>query len=195
MTISIHEADRWPYSGGVDDRGGGNARNLPVPRGINDSELDFLMEEAVLPLADGFAPSALVLCCGADCLAGDPLSGMMLSNDVLWRSIDRLLALGVPTVILGGGGYNPWTVCRYWTGIWGRINGREIPLVLPSAAQAFLAGMECDLIDDEDLEPEWLTTMADSPYPGPVRDAVRSLASAVTGPAPDSSKGLTNVVA
>ena len=35
--------------------------------------------------------------------------------------------------------------------------------------------MECDLIDDDDVEEAWLTTLADSPYPGPVRDEIRSL--------------------
>jgi acetoin utilization protein AcuC len=179
LTVSIHEADRWPYSGAVDERGAGNARNLPVPKGINDSELEYLMEHAVLPLAGSFAPDALVLCCGADCLAGDPLSGMLLSNVALWRAVDQLLALKRPTVVLGGGGYNPWTVTRYWTGLWGRISGEEIPETLPPRAQAFLATMDCDLIDDEDVEPAWLNTMADTPYPGPIRDEVRSIADAV----------------
>jgi acetoin utilization protein AcuC len=179
LTVSIHEADRWPYSGAVDDRGAGSARNLPVPKGLNDSELDYLVEHAVLPLAGDFRPDALVLCCGADCLAGDPLSGMMLSNGALWRTIDRLLSLGPPAVVLGGGGYNPWTVSRYWTGLWGQLSGEEIPATLPAEAQAFLASMECDLIDEEDVDPAWLTTMADTPYPGPVRDAVRSIAETV----------------
>jgi acetoin utilization protein AcuC len=82
-------------------------------------------------------------------------------------------------VILGGGGYNPWTVTRYWTGLWGRINGEDIPTTLPAAAQAFLATLECDLVDEEDVEPAWLTTMADTPYPGPIRDEVRSIADTV----------------
>jgi len=177
MTVSIHEDNRWPHSGKAGDRRSGTARNLPVPKGMNDSELDWLMERAVLPLAGEFGTDALVVCCGADCLAGDPLSGMMLSNVALWRAVEQLLALGQPTVVLGGGGYNPWTVCRYWAGLWGLISGREVPAELPPAASEFLSGMECDLIDEEDIEPAWLTSMADSPYPGPVRDAVKSVAS------------------
>ena len=179
QTVSIHEADRWPYTGAAKDCRTGNARNLPVPKGMNDNELDFLVDQAVLPLADAFAPDALVLCCGADCLAGDPLSGMMLSNVALWRSIDKILSTGLPAVVLGGGGYNPWTVSRYWAGLWGLLIGEEIPATLPAQAQEFLASMECDLIDDEDVDPAWLTTMADTPYPGPVRDAVRSIAESV----------------
>jgi len=180
MTLSIHEEDRWPYSGTAEDRRNGGARNLPVPREFNDSELDYLMQNAVLPLADTFSPDALVLCCGADCLAGDPLSGMMLSNVALWDTVLQLTSLGVPTVILGGGGYNPWTVSRYWAGMWGKVNGLELPDRLPDAASELLRGMECDLIDDEGVDEAWLTTMADSPYPGPIRGVVKSLASMVT---------------
>ena len=40
--------------------------------------------------------------------------------------------------------------------------------------------MECDLIDEEDVNASWLTTLADSPYPGPVRERIKSLAKAVT---------------
>jgi hypothetical protein len=41
-----------------------------------------------------------------------------------------------------------------------------------------LSAMECDLVDEEDVDPAWLTSMADSPYPGPVRDAIKSIAKA-----------------
>jgi acetoin utilization protein AcuC len=177
MTVSVHEEDRWPYSGAAGAEGG--ARNLPVPKGVNDSELDFLMQHAVLPLAEDFSPEAVVVCCGADCLAGDPLSGMMLSNVALWKAVDQLLELRRSTVILGGGGYNPWTVTRYWAGLWGRISGQAMPSRLPDEAVEFMRGMECDLIDEEDVDESWLTTMADSPYPGPVREAVKSVASMV----------------
>ena len=176
MTVSIHEQGRWPYSGAADDRRGGGARNFPVPGEFNDAELRFLVDEAVLPIATKFAPEALVLCCGADCLGGDPLSSMRLSNSTLWDVIDDLLEFNVPSVVLGGGGYNPWTVCRYWAGIWGRLSRQAMPDTLPPAATEMLTLMECDLVDDEDVEPRWLTTLVDSPYDGPVRPAIKSLA-------------------
>ena len=180
LTLSLHEADRWPHSGAADDRRGGLARNLPVPKGVNDSEFNYLLEHAILPIADDFAPDALVLCCGADCLAGDPLSGMMLCNVTLWDAVLRLIALGKPTVILGGGGYNPWTVTRYWAGLWGRINGYPVPERLPEQATRYLDAMECDLIDEDDIDPAWLTTLADIPRAGSVRNAVKWLAETAT---------------
>jgi len=179
MTVSIHEQDRWPYSGKLGERRKGGARNLPVPKGINDSELDYLVEQAVLPLADAFSPDALVLCCGADCLAGDPLSGMLLSNGALWHAVEKLIALDHPTVVLGGGGYNPWTVARYWAGLWGKLAGREFPDALPAEATKLLRNMECDLIDEEEIEEAWIRTLVDSPYAGAVRDEIKSIASEV----------------
>ena len=177
-TLSIHEDYRWPYSGTA-SYPKQRAFNIPVPKGCNDSELEHLMEHAVLPLAAGSQAEALVVCCGADCLAGDPLSTMMLSNVALWRAVDQLLELGLPTVIVGGGGYNPWTVTRYWTGLWGRISGQEIPEQLPQPAADLLRGMECDLVDEEDVDVGWYGTIADSPNPGPVRDSVKSLAAGI----------------
>jgi acetoin utilization protein AcuC len=146
-----------------------------VPRHINDSEFEFLVEEAVLPVVGKVEADALVLCCGADCLAGDPLSKMELSNVALWDAVDRLTGKGLPTVILGGGGYNPWTVTRYWAGMWGRISGQPFPEQLPAEASEYLRAMECDLIDEDEVDEAWLTTLADTPYPGPVRDEIKSL--------------------
>jgi len=178
-TLSIHEDYRWPYSGGHSSPASG-AFNLPVPKGLNDDELDYLMDAAVLPLVTASKPQAVVLCCGADCLAGDPLSTMMLTNAALWRAVDLLLALGLPSVVLGGGGYNPWTVTRYWAGLWGIISGQSIPAALPDAARSLLGGMECELVDEDEINPEWLTVLADTPNHGPVRDKIKSLADDIT---------------
>jgi acetoin utilization protein AcuC len=134
------------------------------------------MAEIVLPLADGFKPQAVVVTCGADGLAGDPLSGMMLSNTGLWQAVEKLVSLTPRTVVLGGGGYNPWTVVRCWSGLWGRLAGLEFPSRLPPPALDLLAGLECDLVDEEDVLDSWLTTLADVPETVPVRPVVRELA-------------------
>ena len=175
-TVSIHEAGRWPHTGAADDAGGGRSLNLPVPRGFNDSELAFLIEQAVLPLARRLSPEAIVLTCGADALAGDPLSAMALSNVALWSAVERVAAEAPAAVVLGGGGYNPWTLARYWAGLWGRISEKEVPTELPPQAQAILGELECDLVDDEDRRIEWLTTLADRPNEGAVRVEILRLA-------------------
>ena len=175
LTVSIHEEKRWPHSGLVGDRAKGAARNLPVPRGFNDSELDFLMREAVLPLAQEFDPQALVITCGADPLEADPLSRLALSNGGLWRAVENLVAETDRAVVLGGGGYNPWTVIRCWAGLWGRLNGYALPAELPRSAQMLLGGLDCDLIDEDEVPGEWITTLQDKPNEGPVRPEIERL--------------------
>lgn len=175
FTISIHEAGRFPFSGPLDDRGGGNARNFPVPRGFNDSELEYLMEAAVLPLGHEFAPDAVVITCGADGLAGDPLSAMELSNVALWRAVEMAAALAPAAVVLGGGGYNPWTVARCWAGLWGHLNGWPAGEALPAETRELLGSLDSDLVDEEDRPDEWFTVLADPPAPGPVRDEIRAV--------------------
>ncbi len=177
-TLSIHEQNRWPFSGTRSHPHAG-AFNFSVPTKFNDSEFEYLMQYAVLPLTDEIDVDALVICCGADCLAGDPLSRMELSNVVLWDAVMQLVALNKTIVILGGGGYNPWTVTRYWAGLWGRLSGQPIPDSLSPEASAFMRRMECDLIDVEDIEEQWLTTIADTPYPGTVRDEIKLMATRV----------------
>lgn len=182
LTVSIHEEGRWPYAGPVEDRAGGAARNLPVPKGFNDSELDFLMRQAILPLGARFEPEAVVITCGADGLAGDPLSGMALSNGALWQAVERLIKLAPSTVVLGGGGYNPWTVARCWTGLWGRLCGLDTSVTLPDVAQTLMRALECDLVDEEDVPESWWLTLADESNPGPVRPEVQALVPQVLAP-------------
>jgi len=109
-----------------------------------------------------------------------PTEGPESQTSALWETVEKLLALRKPTVILGGGGYNPWTVARYWAGMWGRLSRQPFPEELPTDALDLLASMECDLIDEEDVEVAWLTTLVDTPYAGEVRDEIVSLAGEVT---------------
>ena len=179
FTVSIHEENRWPYSGAIDDRACGQARNLPVPPEFNDSELEFLMVESVLPLARRFAPQAIVITCGADGLDGDPLSKMALSNVALWQAVEQLTELVSSTVVLGGGGYNPWTLARCWAGLWARLSKQPIPTELPTSAQRLLRSLECDLVEEEDVRETWCSRIADLPQHGKVRAAVKSIAATV----------------
>ena len=180
-SVSIHESGRWPHTGAVPGRGAGDAWNLPVPRSLNDSEFEWLLDAAVLPMVVAFAPGAVVITCGADSLDGDPLASMRLSNGALWHAVERLRGLAPATVVLGGGGYNPWTVARCWTGLWGRLSGHELPELLPEAARTLLAGLNCDLVDADEVRPEWIATLADAPNRGRIRPEVRELAAAVAG--------------
>lgn len=181
VMLSVHEAGRWPHTGAATDAYAGHICNLPVPSGCNDDELGLLLDDVILPRVSRAKPEAIVLTCGGDALAGDPLTTMALTNVALWDGVERLVALAPHAVVLGGGGYNPWTLTRYWTGLWGRLSGRAIPSSLPVAGTAILRGLHCDLVDDEDTRPEWFTTLADTRSPGSVREEVIALRDRVLG--------------
>ncbi len=180
LTISIHEAGRWPYTGHVDDRAGGMARNLPVPPDFNDSELAALMDWAVRPLVDRFRPSVLVVQGGVDGLADDPMSQLALSNGALWSAVAALRPLAPALLMLGGGGYNPWSVARAWAGFWGTLAGHPLPVRLPPAAESVLRGLSWRRSQGRNPPEHWFTTLADPPRPGPVRPEIAAIARAVT---------------
>ena len=50
-----------------------------------------------------------------------------------------------------------------------------MPDRLPELASEQLRALSCDLIDDEDVDPRWITTLADIPTNHRVRDEVRAL--------------------
>ncbi len=178
LTISVHQEDLWPRTGRLEDRGEGSARNLPVPAGLNDTELAYLIDEAVLPLGRRFRPQAVVLQCGADALADDPLSGGALSNRALWATVAALVGLAPRLLVLGGGGYNPWSVSRAWSGVWATLNRLAIPEHLPPPAEEVLRGLSWNRRFDGPLPERWFTTLADPPNPGPVRARIEEVAAA-----------------
>ncbi len=191
LTLSIHEAGRWPMergdgmtasAGGVYDRAGGMARNLPVPRELNDTEMNYLLDTVVQPLIRRFAPQALVIQCGADALAEDPMTKLGLSNRALWRCIRQVKAMAQKLLVLGGGGYNPWSVARCWAGVWAVLNGFPIPAALPPAAESVLRAVRWNHRQGRTAPERWFVTLADSPRPGTVRPEVHALASEVLKP-------------
>jgi len=173
--ISVHEEKRWPFTGALTDTGGGNCFNLPVPRGFNDSEMALVRDALILPATADFAPDAVVLQCGADAVLEDPLSRLALSNNAHWAVVRALMDLAPPRLlVLGGGGYNPWSVGRLWTGVWATLNGHDIPDRLPPGAEAVLRALVWERASAGRNPPgHWFTTLRDAPRDGPIREAVR----------------------
>ena len=187
FTLSVHEEGRWPFTGALEDRAGGHAANIPVPAGFHDDEMRWMLHQAVLPIARALKPQGVMLQCGADALAEDPLSRLALSNTALWDVVAAVMALGVPRlIVLGGGGYNPWTVARCWAGVWGVLNGHAIPERLPPVAEAVLRRLEWRERAAGRNPPEaWFTTLRDPPRRGVVRAAVqRAATTALRGALP-----------
>lgn len=176
LTISTHEAGRWPYTGALLDQAGGMARNLPLPTGLNDSEFRHVVEDAIIPLASAFRPQAMLIQTGADALADDPLSLLSLSNNALWRAVRDLVGLAPRTIVVGGGGYNPWSVGRAWAGIWAVLNGID-PAAAPLTPEAtgVLRGLSWDRRQGRNPPSHWFDRLHDTPHEGPVRPEVRDI--------------------
>jgi acetoin utilization protein AcuC len=176
LTVSIHEAGRWPNTGAATDRAGGSARNLPVPPGFNDSEQRFLLHQAVLPIITRFRPDAILMQCGADALEEDPLARLSLSNNAYWATVAAVMPLAPRLIVVGGGGYNPYTVGRCWAGIWATLNGFPIPPTLPEEAETVLRRLVYNRAAGRNPPAHWTRTLRDAPREGPVREEIRRLA-------------------
>lgn len=173
LMISVHEENRWPFTGLITDDGGGNAFNLPVPRGFHDDEMRAVLEGLILPRVQAFRPDLIVLQAGADALTEDPLSRLCLSNNAHRAVLRALRPLSPRLLLLGGGGYNPWTVGRLWTLLWADLSGQTVPEALPAAAQSVLAGLSWQGGGRADPMPELLSQLHDAPRKGPVRDVIK----------------------
>lgn len=182
-TLSIHQAGLWPRTGEAGRAGAeGTAINLPVPIGFNDDELAYLIDCVVLPLMTRARPAVLVLQTGADALADDPLSRLELSNRGLWAAVRALLDAAPRALVVGGGGYNPWSVGRAWAGVWATVSGVDpAEAALTDEARAVLAGLRWSRAAGRNPPARWLETLADPPRPGPLRDEVRALAAVAAG--------------
>jgi acetoin utilization protein AcuC len=175
LLISTHEANRWPRTGALTDQGGGQVFNLPVPAGLHDDDMALILHELILPLVESFRPDAIVLQCGADAVTEDPQSRLCLSNNAHWAIVAALRPLSPRYLVLGGGGYNPWSVGRLWSGVWAVLNGHDIPDQLPPEAQAVLRALRWDgVAKRHQPQDHWITTLRDSPHHGTIHDAVRT---------------------
>ena len=122
--ISIHEKNRWPHTGNLEETKISNIMNLPVPENLNDAEIDYIICNAVLPYAKSIKPDLLIIQAGADMLKGDPQSRISLSINSYWKAVKDILSLCENSIILGGGGYNPYLTAKAWAGNWALLNDK-----------------------------------------------------------------------
>lgn len=174
LLISTHEEGRWPRTGALDDTGAGNIFNIPLPRGSHDDDMAMARDDVILPALVAFRPDAIVLQCGADAVLEDPQSRLGMSNNAHWSIVAELMGVAPRLMVLGGGGYNPWSVGRLWAGNWAVLNGHTIPQVLPIPAQRVLAKLQWQGQRRVKVPPaHWITSLRDAPRNGPITDVVR----------------------
>lgn len=123
----LHEDGRYLYPGtgfaGEIGRGAaaGTKLNVPLPPGADDAVFADCWP-GVLAHLEKFAPQFMLLQCGADSIAGDPITHLRFSPAVHGRAARDLgeLAdrLGHGRVLaMGGGGYNRTNLAQAWTAV------------------------------------------------------------------------------
>ena len=123
----IHEDGRYLYPGtGAETETGrgaavGTKLNLALAPGAGDSEFCGAWERVEAHLAN-VRPEFIVFQCGADSLAGDPITHLQLSPAAHGYAAARLCALADRfcegrLLALGGGGYNRRNVALGWTAV------------------------------------------------------------------------------
>lgn len=121
----IHEDGRhlYPGTGSASEIGKGTAAgtklNLPLEPGAGDDEFIKAFDK-VEQFVDGIKPELIILQCGADGLAGDPITHMQYSPAAHRYAADALHRLAHKhcmgrIIALGGGGYNRANIGAAWT--------------------------------------------------------------------------------
>lgn len=128
MTCSIHRYDIGFYPGtGSLSSTQKTKVNIPVMRGLSDSNMLRIVQEIVHPLIKNFLPDALVIQAGCDGLSTDEHKEWNMTIKGYGKVLSFLLnAVGNTSVmILGGGGYNHTETAKCWTYLTGIALGEE----------------------------------------------------------------------
>eukprot|EP00048_Salpingoeca_helianthica_P022193 m.16932 g.16932 ORF g.16932 m.16932 type:complete len:483 (-) comp7000_c0_seq1:113-1561(-) len=136
MTVSFHKyGEYFPGTGDIRDVGANVGKyysvNFPLRDGIDDASYESIFKPVIQHVMDWYNPSAIVLQCGADSLAGDRLGCFNLSLKGHASCVEFVKSFGRPLILLGGGGYTIRNVARCWTYETAIALGQEISDELP----------------------------------------------------------------
>ena len=127
VVADTHEDGRflYPGTGAAGEIGSGSAvgtkLNLPLPPGAGDAQ--FLAAwPGIEAHLERHAPEFVLFQCGADSLAGDPITHLGLTEAAHVHAAARLCAIAdrhcAGRILgFGGGGYNRRNIARAWTGV------------------------------------------------------------------------------
>ncbi|MEN8132252.1 MAG: acetoin utilization protein AcuC, partial [Pseudomonadota bacterium] len=123
----LHQDGRtlYPGTGFATETGAQEAKgtklNIPMPPGAGDEQ--FMQAwPRVEALLESYPPQFILLQCGADSIAGDPITAMRYSSAAHAHAARRLRKLAERhckgrLLALGGGGYNLGNIATGWTAV------------------------------------------------------------------------------
>ena len=104
---------------------------MPLRDGIDDEGYLALFRPIIRATIEKYRPQAVVLQCGADSLNCDRLGRFNLSLRGHAECVRFVKGFGLPTLVLGGGGYTIRNVARCWTNETASILDKDISNNLP----------------------------------------------------------------
>lgn len=136
MTASFHKfGEYFPGTGDVQDIGANEGKNyavnFPLRDGMDDQSFKSIFRPVIGKIMEVYQPGAVVLQCGADSLSGDRLGCFNLSLKGHADCVEYVKSFGIPTLVLGGGGYTLRNVPRCWTYETAVLLGVDIKDALP----------------------------------------------------------------
>lgn len=98
LTISIHQDRNYPMdTGDFADRGTGAGAgvnlNIPLPPGVGHVGYMAAMDQIVAPQIQAFRPDVIIIACGYDAAAIDPLGRMLATADTFRQMTHRVMDL------------------------------------------------------------------------------------------------------
>jgi len=136
MTCSFHKyGEFFPGTGELRDVGYGKGKNyacnFPLRDGITDESYKSVFEPVIIKIMEHYQPTAVVLQCGSDSLAGDKLGSFNLSMRGHANCVEFVKSFKLPLLLLGGGGYTMRNVSRAWAYETGIAAGQELSPQVP----------------------------------------------------------------
>jgi acetoin utilization deacetylase AcuC-like enzyme len=124
--------------------------NIPLKDGIDDDSFASVFRPIISSIMQFYNPSAIVLQCGADSLAGDRLGVFNLSSKGHASCIQFVKSFNRPLIVLGGGGYSIRNVPRAWCYETSLLVDQEI------------SEGECAILEVANIQKTFLTTSISS---------------------------------
>ncbi len=179
--VSIHQSPDFSFpfkTGFIEERGEGRGKgynlNIPLPRGVNDSEYLLVLEKVLTWLSDLFSPQIYVLQLGTDPLLEDPLSKWTLSNQGFRRAFNMVREAFGEGIYLGGGGYNPIALARAWSLLWCDMSGRSAPAMIKEEGRKVLEAVDWEDFEEDEDRSYMFERLMDEPREGEIREEIKN---------------------
>lgn len=165
LTISLHQEGNYPLkTGKLTDRGAGKGHgfnlNLPLPAGLGHDGYLHAIDTVVIPQITAFNPDLIIVACGYDCAAPDPLGSMLAMAKTFGAMTARIkktaeALCGGKLVVVHEGGYSETYVPFCGHAVMEALSGSDIhapdpmePALTARQPNARVLKFQKELIDD-----------------------------------------------